>query len=154
MRPTWDEYFMVIANDVAKRSTCVRRRVGALLVKDNRIVATGYNGAPRKLTHCGSSVDGCVRLAMNVPSGQRHELCRGVHAEMNAVAQAARHGTSVSGSTLYCTTQPCVQCLKVLINVGVDRIVYDEPYEDPLAAEMVPYTNIAFVEFNKPEDLE
>jgi dCMP deaminase len=133
-RPSWDEYFMQIAGVVAGRSTCLRRSVGAVLVKDKRLLATGYNGAPSGLAHC---VDvGCRREADKVPSGQRAEICRGLHAEQNALLQAARHGICVLGATLYCTTEPCVLCSKMLINAGIVRIVFQEPYADPLAREM------------------
>ena len=113
-RPDWDNYFMEIAQVVSKRSTCLRRSVGAVIVKNRQIVATGYNGTPSKLEHC--SVTGCLREQLKVPSGQMHELCRGIHAEQNAVVQAAYHGVSVNGGTLYCTHQPCVVCTKILIN--------------------------------------
>lgn len=109
-RPDWDNYFMEIAQVVSKRSTCLRRSVGAVIVKNRQIVATGYNGTPSKLEHC--SVTGCLREQLKVPSGQMHELCRGIHAEQNAVVQAAYHGVSVNGGTLYCTHQPCVVCTK------------------------------------------
>lgn len=134
-RPEWDNYFMEIAQVVSKRSTCLRRSVGAVIVKNRQIVATGYNGAPSKLEHC--SVTGCLREQLKVPSGQMHELCRGIHAEQNAVVQAAYHGVSVNGGTLYCTHQPCVVCTKILINAGIERIVYANPYPDKLAEEML-----------------
>ena len=102
-RPTWDEYFLGIADLVSKRSTCLRRRVGAVLVKDKRMLATGYNGAPSRIAHCSEA--GCVREKLKIPSGERHELCRGLHGEQNAFLQAALHGTSLKGATLYCTTQ-------------------------------------------------
>ncbi|MDR2006048.1 MAG: cytidine/deoxycytidylate deaminase family protein, partial [Acidaminococcales bacterium] len=120
IRPDWDEYFMEFARTAGKRSTCLRRAVGALLVKDKRILATGYNGAPQGLKHCGET--GCLRQKLNVPSGKMHELCRGLHAEQNAIIQAALHGVSIAGATLYCTHQPCVVCAKMLINAGVKKI--------------------------------
>ncbi|RLF35737.1 MAG: cytidine deaminase, partial [Thermoplasmata archaeon] len=109
-RPSYDEYFMEMAHVVAKRSTCLRRKVGAILVKDKHILSTGYNGAPKGLKHC--SEVGCLREKLRVPSGQRHELCRGLHAEQNAIIQAAVFGVSIEGSTLYCTNAPCVVCAK------------------------------------------
>ncbi|MFW5996270.1 MAG: deoxycytidylate deaminase, partial [Halanaerobiaceae bacterium] len=115
-RPGWDEYFMRMAELAAERSTCLRRQVGAVLVKDRRILATGYNGAPKGLAHCEKT--GCLRQEKSVPSGQRHEICRGVHAEQNLIAQAAVHGVKSEGGIVYCTTQPCVICAKLLINSG------------------------------------
>lgn len=134
-RPGWDEYFMEMAEVAKKRSTCLRRSVGALIVKNNRILATGYNGVPSGVEHC--STKGCRRAEMNVPSGQRHELCRGIHAEQNAIVQAAFLGVSIAGSTLYCTNQPCILCAKMIINAGINRIVVKEGYPDELAKEML-----------------
>lgn len=134
-RPDWDSYFMEIAQVVSKRSTCLRRSVGAVLVKDKQILSTGYNGTPKGLPHCEDV--GCLRQQLHVPSGQNHELCRGIHAEQNAVIQAAVHGSSTDGATIYCTHQPCVVCTKILINAGIKRIVYANPYPDKLAEEMM-----------------
>lgn len=134
-RPSWDEYFMRIAFDVATRSTCLRRKVGCVLVRSKRILATGYNGVPRGLPHCEDA--GCIRERNGVPSGQRHELCRGLHAEMNAFLQAAIHGVSVDGSELYSTTHPCVLCTKMLIQAGVRRVIAAEGYPDELSADML-----------------
>jgi dCMP deaminase len=144
-RPSWSEYFMTITNMVAKRSTCLRRHVGAILVKDKRILATGYNGAPAGVRHCEET--GCLRRDSGVPSGQRHELCRGLHAEQNAIIQAAYHGVSISGSTLYCTNKPCIICSKMLINAGIKEIVYGEGYDDPLADEMLTEAGITMERF-------
>lgn len=127
-RPSWDEYFMKITLDVATRSTCVRRSVGAILVRDNRIIASGYNGAPNKLKHCLDL--GCLRNQMNIESGTNLEICRGLHAEQNALVQAARFGTSTDGSTCYVTHHPCIICAKLLINAGIERIVFAEGYPD------------------------
>lgn len=126
---------MTITHEVAKRSTCLRRQVGAVLVLDKRILATGYNGAPRGIVHCAER--GCLREAQGVPSGERHELCRGLHAEMNALLQAAHYGTKVEGATLYCTTYPCILCAKMLINCGIVRVVAHADYPDDLAKEML-----------------
>ena len=142
-RPDWDEYFMEIAEVISKRSTCLRRSVGAIIVKNKQIVATGYNGTPTKLAHC--SEVGCLREKLKVPSGQMHELCRGLHAEQNAVIQAAFHGVSVNEATLYCTHQPCVVCTKILINAGIKRIVYSNSYPDKLAEEMMQAAEIEVV---------
>src|SRR3989338_5481884 len=134
-RPTWDEYFLDIANLVSKRSTCLRRNVGAVLVKDKRILATGYNGAPSKIRHC--SEVGCIREKLKIPSGERHELCRGLHGEQNAFLQAALHGTSLKGASLYCTTQPCIICAKMIINAGIKEIVTRGSYPDKMALEFL-----------------
>ena len=134
-RPSWDEYFMRIAFEVATRSTCMRRKVGCVLARSKRILATGYNGVPRGLPHCEEA--GCIRERNGVPSGQRHELCRGLHAEMNAFLQAAIHGVSVDGSELYSTTHPCVLCTKMLIQAGVRRVIAAEGYPDDLSADML-----------------
>ena len=120
-RPSWDEYFMQVVHLVKTRSTCLRRKVGAVIVKDKRILATGYNGAPIGCRHCEEV--GCLRQKLNVPSGERHELCRAIHAEQNAIVQAARAGTSIDGATIYVSAQPCVICAKMLINSGIKRIV-------------------------------
>ena len=134
-RPTWDEYFMEMAMVAAKRSTCLRRKVGAVIVKNKQILASGYNGTPMGLPHCEDV--GCLREQLKVPSGKNHELCRGVHAEQNAICQAAFHGVSVRGATIYVTNQPCVVCTKMLINAGIERVVYANPYPDELAQEMM-----------------
>lgn len=133
-RPSWDAYFMDIARAAASRSTCLRRRVGAVLVRDKRILATGYNGAPSGLAHCAEV--GCLREKLSVPAGERHEICRASHAEQNVLVQAARHGTAVDGATLYCTNEPCSICTKMLISAGIVQIVYETPYPDPLAREL------------------
>lgn len=139
-RPTWDEYFMEIARLVASRSTCLRRQVGAVMVKDKNILATGYNGTPSGIRHCAEV--GCLRQQLNVPSGERHELCRGLHAEQNAIIQAAKHGVNIDGATLYCTHSPCIICSKMLINSGVKRIVCCDGYPDPLAKAMLDETQL------------
>jgi dCMP deaminase len=125
---------MAITRLVARRSTCLRRSVGAVLVKDKRILATGYNGAPAGLRHCEEV--GCLRESSSVPSGVRHELCRGLHAEQNVIIQAAYHGIPIRGSTLYCTNKPCVICSKMLINAGIELIYYEEGYDDALSDQM------------------
>lgn len=134
-RPSWDEYFMKLAHEVATRTTCLRRAVGALIVKDRRILATGYNGVPSGLAHCAET--GCLRQELGIPSGQRHEICRGLHGEQNAIIQAARYGIDISGSTIYVTTQPCVVCAKMIINAGIIEVVYENPYDDELAMSML-----------------
>ena len=127
-RPSWDEYFLSIAKLVSKRSTCLRRKVGTVLVKEKRILATGYNGAPSNIAHCSRT--GCLRDRLKIPSGERHELCRGLHAEMNALLQAATYGIGIEGAVLYSTTYPCSLCAKMLINAGIQGIVICEDYKD------------------------
>lgn len=145
MRPTWDQYYMEMAEMVKKRSTCMRRHVGAVVVKDQRIITTGYNGAPSAMKHCEEL--GCLRNELNIPSGQRHELCRGLHAEQNAIIQGALHGVKVKGSTLYVTLHPCILCAKIIINSGIKRIVYKGDYPDELSAEMLKEAEIEFQKF-------
>jgi len=145
-RPDWDSYFMMMAYLVSLRSTCLRRRVGAVLVKDRRILATGYNGAPKGLPHC--DVVGCVREKLGVPPGERHELCRGLHAEQNAIIQAAAFGVSTKGATLYTTTFPCVICAKLIVNAEIKEVVYDSDYEDPLAGEILKQANVKVRRFS------
>jgi dCMP deaminase len=144
-RPSWDQYFMDIVELVSKRSTCLRRKVGAVLVRDKRILSTGYNGAPTGIRHCAEV--GCLREQLNVPSGERHELCRGLHAEQNAIIQAALHGVSIKGSTIYCTNHPCIICSKMIINSGIEKIVYKDGYRDKLSKEMLKEANIEVRKF-------
>ncbi len=143
-RPAWEEYFMDIALLVAKRSTCLRRAVGALIVKDKRILSTGYNGAPSGIRHCGEV--GCLRETMKIESGQRHELCRGIHAEQNAIIQAAYHGVPIKGASLYCTNLPCVICTKMIINAGIKKIYYQEGYADTLSNDMLLEAGIEVIQ--------
>jgi dCMP deaminase len=147
-RPSWDEYFMEIAHLVKRRATCLRRQVGAVLVKDKNILATGYNGTPSGIEHCLDR--GCLREQMGIPSGERHEICRGLHAEQNAIIQAAKHGTNIDGATLYCTHQPCGICAKMIINAGVKHIIFDDGYPDKLAEEMLNESGIKITHYKKP----
>lgn len=142
-RPSWDQYFMEIATLVAKRSTCLRRAVGAIIVKNKRILATGYNGAPSGIRHCAEV--GCLREKMQVASGERHELCRGIHAEQNAIIQAAYHGVPIQGASLYCTNLPCSICTKMLINAGIKKIYYRSGYADQLSKELLEETKIELI---------
>ncbi len=139
-RPSWDEYFLEVAGLVSKRATCLRRKVGAVLVKEKKILATGYNGAPSGLKHC-IDID-CIREKLHIPSGERHELCRGLHAEQNVLLQAALYGISTRGSTLYITNQPCVICAKMLINAGIEEIVICGDYPDKLAGKFLKEAKI------------
>ena len=143
-RPGWDEYFLRLAELAATRSTCLRRRVGALLVADRRVLTTGYNGPPRGLAHCREA--GCLRETLNIPSGQRHEICRAIHAEQNAVLQAAQHGVSIRQATLYCTHQPCAICAKLLLNLDVVRLVLRGAYPDELAQSLFREAGFALEE--------
>ena len=140
-RPSWDEYFLEVAGLVSKRATCLRRKVGAVLVKDKRILATGYNGAPSGLRDC-LEIGFCPREKLKIPSGQRHELCRGLHAEQNVIIQAALHGASAKDSVLYLTNQPCIICAKMLINAGIKEIVIAGEYPDKMAMEFLKEARI------------
>ncbi len=139
-RPNWDKYFLEIARIVSKRSTCLRRKVGALIVKDRRILATGYNGTPSGIRHCAEV--GCLRAKLKIPSGQRHELCRGLHAEQNVLLQAALYGISLRDSSLYITNQPCIICVKMIINAGVREVVIAGSYPDRMAREFLDEAGI------------
>lgn len=149
-RPSWEKYFMEIAELVSSRSTCLRRQVGAVLVRDKHIIATGYNGAPRGVSHCLEV--GCLREKLGIPSGERHEMCRGTHAEQNAIIQAALHGVSTDGATLYCTHQPCILCAKMLINAGVKKVVYKGNYPDGLALELMNEAGIEMMTWAQGEE--
>jgi len=150
-RPTWDEYFLQLARQAATRSTCLRRQVGAVLVRDKRVLATGYNGAPRGVRHCLEV--GCLRDQLGIPSGERQELCRAIHAEQNAIIQAAVHGVAIEGATLYTTLQPCILCAKMLINVGVTEIVYIEGYPDEFSLQMFAEAGVKLVQLDPPAGL-
>jgi len=139
-RPDNDTYFMDMARLISTRSTCVRRQVGAVIVKDKRVLTTGYNGSPKGTMHCEEL--GCMRVQQNIPSGTMHELCRGVHAEQNAVIQAAYFGISIDGGTVYTTTYPCSMCSKILINAGIKEVVYDDNYSDELSKKLFEETRI------------
>ncbi|MEI8349751.1 MAG: cytidine/deoxycytidylate deaminase family protein [Candidatus Omnitrophota bacterium] len=146
-RPTWDEYFIRAAFLVSERSTCLRRKVGAVLVKDKQILATGYNGAPTGIAHCAEG--GCVRQTLNIPSGQRHEMCRGLHAEQNVLLQAARHGVSVKESIIYITHTPCSICAKMLINAGVKEVIISGEYPDKMAIDFLKEAKVNMRKFKK-----
>ena len=150
-RPSWDEYFMAIAELTAKRSTCLRRNVGAVIVQDRHVIATGYNGAPRGIDHCAER-GGCMREEMGIPSGERHELCRALHAEQNAIIQAASFGQSVEGATIYITHSPCVICAKMIINVGIKKIYVGEYYPDEFATEILGEAGLKIVTIGKGDD--
>ena len=149
MRPSWDNYFMEIAQMVATRSTCLRRSVGAVIIKEKRILASGYNGAPSGLAHCEEI--GCIREQQKIPSGERHELCRALHAEQNAILQAALYGVSIGGATIYCTTHPCVMCAKMIINAGMREIVITSTYPDQMAAAILAEAGITVRYLQRPQ---
>jgi dCMP deaminase len=149
-RPDWDDYFMDFARLAERRSTCLRRKVGAVIAKDKMILATGYNGAPKGVSHCENV--GCLRKKMGVPSGQRHELCRGLHAEQNAIIQAAYHGVNIRGGTMYCTFRPCVICVKMIINAGIKRVFFVGHYEDPLAQSMADEAKLELICMGAADD--
>ena len=147
-RPSWDEYFMEMAELTAQRSTCIRRQVGAVIVREKRAIATGYNGAPRGLAHCEEK-GGCLRQKLQIPSGQRHELCRALHAEQNAIIQAASMGHAIEGGTIYITHQPCVICAKMIVNAGIVRVVYGEGYPDEFALEIFSEAGVRVERYNR-----
>lgn len=150
-RPSWVTYFMDITTLVAKRSTCMRRAVGAIIVKDKRILSTGYNGAPSGIAHCRET--GCLREQLKVPSGERHELCRGIHAEQNAIIQAAYHGVSIRKATLFCTHMPCSICAKMIINAGISKIYYLSGYADDMSLAMFDEAGLKIFQIeDAPED--
>ena len=149
-RPSWNLYFMNIATLVSTRSTCMRRKVGAVLVKDKRILSTGYNGVPSGVPHCSET--GCLREQLKVPSGERHELCKSVHAEQNAIIQAAYHGVSTKDAVLYCTNQPCSICAKMIINAGIKTVYYRDRYDDSLALDMFEMAGIKLIKLAKEDN--
>lgn len=149
-RPSWESYFMAITKLVARRSTCLRRWVGAIIVKDKRILSTGYNGAPSGVTHCLET--GCLREKMKVASGERHELCRGIHAEQNAIIQAAYHGVTIRDGVMFCTNLPCNICAKMIINAGLFKIYYLEGYADSLSREMLNEAGVSLIRIPDPGD--
>lgn len=144
-RPSWDSYFMQIAQLVASRSTCMRRQVGAVIVKDKQILSTGYNGSPSGLKHCGEV--GCLRQVLNISSGERTEICRAVHAEQNALLQAARHGVAIEGADMYTSVQPCVLCTKMIINTGIKRVIYASPYPDSMAMKIAEESGLELIPY-------
>ena len=152
MRPTIDEYFYEIAKVVATRSTCLRHHVGAVIVKDKYIISTGYNGAPSGLPHCADV--GCIRDVQDIASGTHAQVCAAVHAEQNAIIQAALHGVSTTGATLYCTLQPCVICSKMIINAGIVKVVYDESYPDDAGIRLLVDSGVTVIKMESKRELK
>jgi len=150
-RPSWDKYFMKITHLVAERSTCLRRQVGAIIVIKKRIISTGYNGAPKGLNHCLDI--GCLREELKIPSGERQELCRGVHAEQNAIIQAGGGGVDMEGATMYCTDSPCSTCSKMIINAGIKKLVLGRKYPDKLGEQLINEAGIETV-YSPPDPAE
>jgi len=146
-RVSWDEYFMSIAKLVATRSTCMRRQVGCVIVKDKRIIASGYNGAPSGVSHC-TDKGICLRKELNIPSGQQHEKCWASHSESNAITQCARYGVPIDGSVLYCTTHPCSMCAKTIINSGITRVYYIDGYPDDLSDKLFKEAKISRIKLD------
>ncbi len=149
-RPSWDEYFLKIAMLVSERSTCLRHHVGAVVVKDKQILTTGYNGAVKGVTDCLTK--GCMRDELKIASGTRHEICRAVHAEQNAIAQAALHGINIKGATLYCTHSPCLICAKLMVNSGIIRVVTYNIYPDKMYQDLFNEAKVEFRVLSQPED--
>ncbi|MCL4314475.1 MAG: cytidine/deoxycytidylate deaminase family protein [Candidatus Thermoplasmatota archaeon] len=148
-KPTWDQYFMRMAYLAASRSNCIRRKVGAVIVKDRNVIATGYNGPPSGSADC--DIAGCVRNDLNIKSGERHELCRGLHAEQNAIIQAAVHGSSISGAVIYVTTHPCSVCSKMIMNAQIKEIIYADGYPDELSELLILDSNLKLRQFQISE---
>ncbi|WP_284345829.1 deoxycytidylate deaminase [[Clostridium] colinum] len=149
-RIDWDTYFIEIAKVVAKRASCFRRQVGAVIVKDNSIISTGYNGAPKGILDC-FEINKCIRNDKNIPSGKNYEECMSLHAENNAITQCASNGVSCKGGTIYITHSPCSMCLKQIINAGIKRIVSIDKYPDELSDKLIKMSNIEFVLFKDKE---
>lgn len=148
-RPTWDQYFMTITRQVAERSTCKRAKVGAVIVRDKNILATGYNGAPAGMPHC---IDvGCLIYQSKTPNGDVEENCfRTIHAEINAIAQAAKNGSSIKDASIYLTHTPCIHCVKVLVNTGIKNIYYEAPYKLHTLEEILRYTHVQLTKVDLP----
>ena len=148
-RPSWDQYFLTITRQVAERSTCLRAQVGAVIVRDKNILATGYNGAPAGLPHCLDV--GCLVYTSRTPTGETEENCfRTIHAEINAIAQAAKNGAGIRDADIYITHTPCIHCFKVLINTGIKRIFYEKPYKLHTIEDLLPYTDVTLQQILLP----
>lgn len=148
----WDKRFMDLAHSIAEWSSCYQknRKIGAIIVKNKRILTTGYNGAPSGVKNCMERKS-CMRQEQNIPSGTRHELCYAIHAEQNAIIQAAKLGISIDKATLYCTHQPCVICAKMIVNAGIERIVYKEGYPDAFALDIIRESGVRLERYQDNE---
>lgn len=146
-RPEFDDWVMELLETVRKRSTCIRRQHAAIIVKDKQIIGTGYNGAPRNCPHCTKET--CLREKMNIPSGERTELCRGAHAEQNAIAQCAKYGVSTKDAVMYITGYPCVMCIKSIINAGIDNIIVGGTFsgDNTLTLQLIKESGIICEEY-------
>ena len=146
----WDHRFMELAKTIGSWSSCYQsnRRIGAVIVKDKRILTTGYNGAPAGVESCADREE-CMRRTLNIPSGTKHELCYAIHAEQNAIIQAAKMGINIDGATLYCTHQPCVICAKMIVNAGIKRVIYGEGYPDEFALKIFELANVELLQYTK-----
>ncbi len=148
-RLSWDQYFLTITQQVAERSTCARAKVGAVIVRDKNILATGYNGAPAGMPHCTDV--GCLIYESKTPNGETEQNCfRTIHAEMNAIAQAAKNGSSIKGGAIYITHTPCIHCFKVLVNTGIKEIYYEKPYKLHTLEELLRYTQVHLYKVDLP----
>ncbi len=148
-RPEWDEYFLKLAYLVAERSTCLRHHVGAVIVRNKHILTTGYNGAASGVKDCSEL--GCLRDKNGIPSGERHEICRAIHAEQNAIIQGSLHGIDVSGSTIYCTHSPCILCAKMIVNAKIKKFVTGGRYSDKTFRKLFKEAGITYKEIKLPE---
>ncbi|MBR7186603.1 MAG: cytidine/deoxycytidylate deaminase family protein [Clostridia bacterium] len=146
----WDIRFMALTEEVGTWASCLRRKVGAIIVRDKRVMATGYNGAPSGIQSCVERGE-CLREKLNIASGTHHETCYAAHAEQNAIIQAAKYGVNISGATLYCTHQPCVICAKMIINAGIARVVYKEGYPDAFSMQLFLEAGTRVEKFEKEE---
>ena len=144
----WDKRFMELTEQVVSWASCLRRKVGAIIVREKRVMATGYNGAPAGIASCIERGE-CLRQKLNIPSGTQHELCFAAHAEQNAIIQAARYGVNINGATLYCTHQPCVICAKMIINAGISRVVYKEGYPDEFSMKLFGEAGTEIVKYEE-----
>lgn len=147
-RISWNDYFMEMCDLIAKRSTCLRRKIGAVIIKDNRVLATGYNGSPTGITHCGDREGGCIREKNNIKSGTHHEICYAIHSEANAILQAAKYGISIEGATLYCNTRPCSICTRLIINSGIKKVYYRDYYPDEFSDQLFKEAGIELVKIS------
>jgi dCMP deaminase len=150
-RQSWNSYFFSIATLSSQRSTCTRRQCGAVIVKDKNLLSTGYNGAPSNIPHCTQG--DCLRRALNIPSGERHEICRATHAEQNAIAQAAKHGHSIDGATIYITTSPCNICAKLIINSGIKEVIINNnDYPDNMGLTVLLEAGVSIKLIREPHE--